>query len=333
MFLQTTPATPDALASDALDVVPVVPDPSGVDSVIVPTPQAWEVWLAWGIVPLAGVLVFVLWWSGVLSPIRLRLAPNRRVRLTGWDALIGIWLWLMGSVMAGGVAAALIMFTAALRGDSVQAPDRVDTGAPGVILVLQLCSFGPPIVWLLWRVRSRLGKRVALRQAGLIPRRPGRELLWVAAALPAALLLSMGTQVFFTTLATLLGDPPPTIQHDLLNKYTDMRDQGQWLAIALLTVSTVIVAPLTEELFNRGLLQTSLLAWWGPDRRWWVIGAVSVFFSLLHVGSVPVVALPALLLLGVVFGFLYERTGSLWPSILVHAGFNGLNVLYVLAAA
>jgi membrane protease YdiL (CAAX protease family) len=41
--------------------------------------------------------------------------------------------------------------------------------------------------------------------------------------------------------------------------------------------------------------------------------------------------LPGLLVLGVVLGWLYERSGSLLPCVLVHAGFNALNIAMVLA--
>jgi len=36
--------------------------------------------------------------------------------------------------------------------------------------------------------------------------------------------------------------------------------------------------------------------------------------------------LPSLFVLAVVLGWLYERTGSLLPSVLVHMGFNAINI-------
>ncbi len=336
MILQTPPPTAAPAPSETAEILEKVVETSA-DAVPMPdaavleaverVPAAWEQWLAWGVVPVAFVLVLVLWRSGALSARGLERSPNRRVGLSAWDALIGLWLWFCGGLMAGGF----------LGGLASSGGGSSDTSAgayhPGLVIVSQVLAFGPPVAWLLWRCASPRGKASAMRRLGLVPRRPGRELGWVLIALPVGLLLSMAAQVFFTALATWWGDPPPPIQHDLLVEYAAMKDDGQWGRIALLTVSTVVLAPLTEELFNRGLLQTSLLAWWGRRHRWAVIGSVSVFFALLHAGAVPWVALPALALLGVVFGFLYERTGSLWPPMMVHAGFNALNVAYVLGTA
>ena len=39
-----------------------------------------------------------------------------------------------------------------------------------------------------------------------------------------------------------------------------------------------------------------------------------------------------LLVLGLVLGWMYERTGSLWPGIVLHTGFNALNIVLALAA-
>jgi membrane protease YdiL (CAAX protease family) len=99
--------------------------------------------------------------------------------------------------------------------------------------------------------------------------------------------------------------------------------------LAVLALLAVVIAPVVEELFFRGLLLRSL------QRRWSAPIAVAVSavaFGLAHVvfDWNSRTALPALVALGMVSGILAVRTGNLSRSILLHAGFNLLPVLAVL---
>lgn len=82
--------------------------------------------------------------------------------------------------------------------------------------------------------------------------------------------------------------------------------------------SAVVMAPLAEELFFRGLLQTYL----GTvlRSRFLAIGVASIAFGAVHAAQPHAVA--ALALLGAFLGYAYERTGSLAPAVVIHAGFN-----------
>lgn len=87
--------------------------------------------------------------------------------------------------------------------------------------------------------------------------------------------------------------------------------------VLLLVISGGLLVPLAEEFLFRGLLYTYL-------RRWGVLVAVSVsavIFGLLHLS---VVQFPLHILSGVVLALLYERSGSLWPSVAMHATYNTL---------
>ncbi len=91
--------------------------------------------------------------------------------------------------------------------------------------------------------------------------------------------------------------------------------------IALLAVLAVVMAPLFEELFFRGFLFRGLARSWG-----WPLGAVvsSAVFGAAHMQLTVFVPLFAL---GFVLAWTYERTGSLWTPISLHAVFNGISVL------
>jgi uncharacterized protein len=79
-----------------------------------------------------------------------------------------------------------------------------------------------------------------------------------------------------------------------------------------------VAAPLVEELLFRGLLQNALgkyLPIWGA------IILSSFLFALVHLQPY---AIPGLLSLGIAFGYLYHRTGSLRTNILLHMANNAL---------
>ena len=99
--------------------------------------------------------------------------------------------------------------------------------------------------------------------------------------------------------------------------------------IALL-ISAVIVAPILEELIYRGLVQTALLELDANKHRWCVVLIASSWFTLIHQGAVTWQAMPALFVLSIFLGWLYERTKSLGPSIVLHMGFNAFNFLWIL---
>ena len=90
-----------------------------------------------------------------------------------------------------------------------------------------------------------------------------------------------------------------------------------WVHLALWG-GAVVVAPLAEEFFFRGILQNVIGNLTG--RRWVAIVGASAVFAGVHVAQ-PY-ALPALFFLGVILGFAYERTGMILVPVAIHAAFN-----------
>jgi membrane protease YdiL (CAAX protease family) len=91
-------------------------------------------------------------------------------------------------------------------------------------------------------------------------------------------------------------------------------------ALAVIVLVTVI-APLGEELFFRGFFFGALRNWRGP-----VLAAIlsGGLFGLIHAGSAPVGYLVPLAFFGMGLCLLYELTGSLYPSIALHALNNSI---------
>ncbi|MEX1017787.1 MAG: type II CAAX endopeptidase family protein, partial [Phycisphaeraceae bacterium] len=218
-----------------------------------------------------------------------------------------------------------------------------EPGGPGVrvqavwLLVVQVVSQGAVLGYLAWRVMMEPGRPGGLRRLGVWPRGVWVEWRDGLVGLAAAMPLVLGTLVLMGWVGELIGQPAPSVGHELL---LTMASTDDAVGLALLVVAVVVVAPFFEEVIFRGLVQTTLLSVLGPGRRWVIVGVSAAGFAMIHAGAatfggegaggVPWHALPGLAVLGVVLGWLYEKTGSLWPAVIVHAGFNGYNVAAVL---
>ncbi len=98
--------------------------------------------------------------------------------------------------------------------------------------------------------------------------------------------------------------------------------------LALLLTGVTVAAPLCEEFFFRGIFQRGLT----PARPASPVRALvvsAVVFSAFHLDPVGFAARAEL---GLLFGWLYLRTGSLWPSIGAHAANNLVSSVLFLAA-
>ena len=249
----------------------------------------------------------------------LQRGPKREV---GFDVrdLMGA----MASYLVGAMLASLVVL--AWRGGSeVDLEAMPDKELALFTIVAQTVMWAPAVLYLI----IRLQRGGNLRLGGLIPRRPLRDLGVAAVGIFVAYILAWGLGTALLIIIDLMGTPPPESGHVILEK---MAASDSRLLIVLLTLSAVIIAPIAEEFFFRGLLQTTLQSIIGYDKRWTSILPVAVFFGAIHYGSVPWQMLPVLVLLGVVFGWVYERTGSLWCAVAVHAGFNATNILLSLVA-
>ena len=96
------------------------------------------------------------------------------------------------------------------------------------------------------------------------------------------------------------------------------------LAIGLTGVAAVVGAPLTEELFFRGLVFGGLLRW-----GFWPAAVLSgALFSSVHL---DLGSLIPFFIIGVVMAWLFWRRGNLWESISFHVCFNLTSFLLLLA--
>jgi len=95
----------------------------------------------------------------------------------------------------------------------------------------------------------------------------------------------------------------------------------------MLLFGGAVVAPIVEEIFFRGFVFAGLRGRWS----WQTAAVVSAgLFALVH--FVPTSILP-ILLLGLIFAFLYQISGSIWPAILMHMLTNTVALLSAYAVS
>lgn len=88
----------------------------------------------------------------------------------------------------------------------------------------------------------------------------------------------------------------------------------------IVAIAASLIVPIYEEFFFRSYVQNALAGRWG---RWGGIIISGLLFGLFHL--IPLQAISAIPL-GLACAWIYDRTGSLWPAILLHAVNNFLAV-------
>lgn len=126
-------------------------------------------------------------------------------------------------------------------------------------------------------------------------------------ALPFLFLLLLG----MVQMLEWLGREPSPQAIFMLYMSEERRPVLVWLNLLV-----VVAGPLAEELFFRGLLYGWMRNRWGVWRGLWVS---SFLFACLHTD--PVAFVP-ILGLGMLFGWVYEKTGSLAAPVAVHVCHN-----------
>ena len=92
---------------------------------------------------------------------------------------------------------------------------------------------------------------------------------------------------------------------------------------AIMLVPLALAPALCEEALCRGVILRGLSARFG-GRSFWPIAISSLFFGLLHVDPLHVTVAA---LMGVLFGVIAVRTGSLWPPVLGHLLNNVVSIV------
>jgi uncharacterized protein len=258
-------------------------------------------------------------------------------------AFIG-WLALIGAVAF--VAGLLYVSIRQLRVRSFLPPERY-RGPAVLILVLLVLALafvltvpfgsdatalvlGEGELTLLGAIVLLVSTQVAMLVMGwLLVFRPG-----ALAGLPAlpgpnaaqAIISGVGWGLVAWLVATLAG---ATVVFVLERLGIEAPPQAAEQAIAMLDpflviVAVVILAPIAEEIFFRGIVFNALLREGG--RRWAFLGSAALF-AVIHISLVAVLPI---FLLGLALAWIYQRTGNLLAPIAMHATVNGISVALAL---
>lgn len=152
---------------------------------------------------------------------------------------------------------------------------------------------------------------------------PDRRL--VGLALGLGIMLFVFIQGFEYVQLVLLQRILPMSVYASLKRWSDTTGAGPlfvlldapWKKLAFAFVGTLI-APFGEEMFFRGFAYNAI------KRRTGITTAIVVSALLFGMAHLNPFALPLICLMGAAFALAYQRTGSLWTSIIMHAVHNGL---------
>lgn len=206
-------------------------------------------------------------------------------------------LFFLAIQFLGGIIYAVIAVAGASLFHGEADAGSVLAGTETAMLFAYLLTAAAILLW--FRLRHKpLGKAAGLRRCSG----------WTAAFSAFA---ALGLFVAINLALTLL----PAVW---LSDYNDHMEL--LLSTGLIPALSIAVAgPLAEELMFRGVIQTRLEQ---AMPVWAAVVLQAVLFGVAH--GTPVQMAYAFLL-GLVFGFLRSRTGSILPGFAAHAAFNAMN--------
>ena len=173
---------------------------------------------------------------------------------------------------------------------------------PKVLMALSATASIITLLIFLWRKWTPVGKTY-------IQSKPWATLAWSAVAAIGVVIPSVWLQEQMPALPDTAGE--------MLTKI--ISTPGGYFVIALL-------APVVEEVVFRGAILRALLS--SMQSKWGAICISAALFALIHFNPAQT---PHALLMGLLMGWLYMRTGSIVPGVVFHWANN--TVAYLIAVA
>jgi uncharacterized protein len=229
-------------------------------------------------------------------PDRPELPEGAAPRWPAWYAGVGFLVALIATLIVVGIVAAA---TGATADDDDPTFPIVATFLPGLIFIGTAVMF------------ASFTRKPKPEHFGLRPARFWPAVGWAA----------LGMLTFYVLVAVysliVQPDAEQSVAQDL------GADQGTFGMIAA-GFMVVCVAPVAEEFFFRGFFYRALRTRWAPLAAAAIDG---LLFGVIHydfTGADALLILPPLAFLGFIFCVVYERTGSIYPTIAMHALNNAI---------
>ena len=176
----------------------------------------------------------------------------------------------------------------------------------GLLVIIQLTYLLPVLIILAWR-------RIPWKSLGF------GKFNWGTLSIGCGLLVASYIIILIHNL--ILNSLGVETQGDEISKLFELLDTPVWFFLV-----GAILAPLVEEIFFRGFLFQGFRAKYG-----WIGGILlsSAIFAFAHLD--PVSLIPTFIL-GCLLAYLYHRSNSIWPGVILHVLVNsvGLISVYVL---
>ncbi|HVG74574.1 MAG TPA: type II CAAX endopeptidase family protein [Thermoleophilaceae bacterium] len=229
-------------------------------------------------------------------PDRPELPEGAAPRWPAWYAGVGFLVALIATLIVVGILAAA---TGATADDEDPTFTIVATFLQGLIFI------GTAVLF------ASLTRKPKPEQFGLRPAR-----FW-----PAAGWAALGMLTFYALVALYSVIVQPDAEQSVAQDLG--ADQGTFGMIAA-GFMVICVAPIAEEFFFRGFFYRALRS------RWSILGAAAIdglLFGVIHydfTGADALLILPPLAILGFIFCLVYERTGSIYPTIAMHSFNNAI---------
>ena len=266
--------------------------------------------LVWGPIALVSILFLVALASGWMPALRFRAPARTEPPLWSGLEVAGALTIHFGLMMLAG--------SLALSADS----EGLDADAGAVLsgwrlfLVPLIAGVGAVgYVVLNTRLQGQPLRVVGLRRsslANLVPVSLGYPALWTC-----VIVLAFVWQYLLVEFSAR----EEVEQQRTVQLFSRLVQEGDWLGLLPLGLTAVVVAPFVEEILFRGYF-------FGMVRRrqgfFWAAAFSSIVFSAYHMN---LYALVPLALVGWILCLIYERTGSLWYSMLWHAAFNATTLV------
>lgn len=194
---------------------------------------------------------------------------------------------------------------AGIKGEGYQATLQAASTGGNAILTALVSAFSSIITLVIF-----LKTKWTPLTRGYLLSKPWGTLLWVA-------LFSLGTIIPLSFLYEQLGIEMDENTQQIITSM--MKEPWGYVAVGIL-------APLAEEVVFRGAILRTLLGIMSKKNHWVAIMISAAIFGVVHANLAQFINA---LLMGLLLGWMYYRTGSLVPGILLHWVNN--TMAYVLA--
>jgi sodium transport system permease protein len=272
--------------------VPVVNIALLVKSLLVGEARAELVFLA-----LASSAIY----AALALSLAVRVFQREQVLLGGRESVREIFGFDRGAVPTPSPSFALVMFAVALVTSFYGSLLLESRGFIVTLLSMQFGFFLLPVVAAALLLRMNLRETFALRPPRLVP-------------LIAAAVLGLTAWTFASGILLRIAPPPESLVR-ALERLVRLTDEGAPLWVIWLVIA---VAPaICEEALFRGFILSGL-------RRLGAVPAIGISALLFGIAHASIYRLLPTFFLGVVFGLIVWRTGSLFCSIVAHAVNNAL---------